>query len=137
MIQPLRRVHRYVFTTLAVVLPVLVVAGILMRHEPVEGREGDQVVGTRKSGVPARGHLSIQQMPTGVVLVARDALVYPDLLVYSAKSQASDVLPADAVLLGTFHSGRTYAIENETASVVLYSPAHQAVIDTIAIGGDK
>lgn len=149
MIQPLRTVHRGVFITLALVLPVILVAALSARHRALP------LVAPVKQ-VPASAQLlssSDRLWQTHVIQTAfyadsntPDSLYVtlhpaqdpgePDLLLYWATSQPSgDSLPAGAKLLGAFAAGKTFMLPRDLAQgdhLVLYSLAHQSVFDTAA-----
>jgi hypothetical protein len=150
MIQPLRSVHRGVVVTLAFVLPVILVAALSARHRALP------LVAPAKQ-VPASVRLlsssdrlwqthAIQtafyadsNTPESLYVTLQPAqdLGEPDLLLYWATSQPSgDSLPAGAKLLGTFAADKIFALPRDLARgghLVLYSLAHQSVVDTAAV----
>jgi hypothetical protein len=72
-----------------------------------------------------------------VTLQPAQDLGEPDLLLYLATSQPSgNSLPAGAKLLGAFATDKTFTFPRDLARgghLVLYSLAHQSVIDTAAV----
>lgn len=150
MIQPLRTAHRRVFVTLALVLPAILVAGLSARH-----RVSPAVAPSKQipaSAQALRGSSSLWRThvirtefyadassPETLYVVLQPAhdLVEPDLLLYWAASQPSgDALPAEAKLLGAFGESKTFPLPRNAAQggyLVLYSLAHQSVIDTTAV----
>ncbi len=67
-----------------------------------------------------------------------DDLSAPDLLVYwSAERSDANQLPSRAVLLGTFENGKLLQIRkgNPQGFLILYSLAHQSVVDTASLEG--
>ena len=91
MIQPLRRAHQKIMVGLAIVLPTIFAAGVVLREpvppvsEPLPGR---QSLAARRSDV----------IPFRKVLA-------PGLLIYWADVAPSDAnLPSNAQLLGSVHS---------------------------------
>ena len=150
MIQPLRTVHRGVFVTLALVLPVILVVALSARHRGLP-------LGAPAKQIPASVQLlnsygrlwqthAIQtafyadsNTPEGLYVTLEPAqeLGEPDLLLYWAATQPSgDSLPAGAKLLGAFAADKTFALPRDLARgghLVLYSLAHQSVVDTAAV----
>jgi len=73
-----------------------------------------------------------------VALEPLDDLSAPDLLVYwSPRLSGSDKLVSDAVLLGPFTKGTSLQLrESDTQGfLILYSVAHQSVVDTASLEG--
>lgn len=67
-----------------------------------------------------------------------DDLSAPDLLVYwSAELSDANQLPSQAVLLGTFQNGKSLQFQkiNSKGFLILYSLAHQSVVDTASLEG--
>jgi len=144
MIQPLRTVHRWASVLLAIVLPVIMAVGLVARHP----RAHRDVLSERPRINPAirsdklwqknaiqtdfyRNSSNVQEID--VVLKPTQELNEPDLLLYWAtgKEEGKD-LSADARLLGTLRTDRAFALPQDAASgeyLVLYSGAHQAVVD--------
>jgi hypothetical protein len=150
MIQPLRTVHRCVFVTLALVLPAILVAGLSARHRVSPAvalakqiPASAQVL--RNSSSLWRTHVIQTEFyadassPENLYVILQPAaeLGEPDMLLYWAASQPSgDSLPAEAKLLGAFNGGKTFALPRNAAQggyLVLYSLAHQSVVDTAAV----
>lgn len=148
MIQPLRTIHRRAFIGLAVVLPVILLVGLGARRPRPAGRwvpdiatQGDM---TRKSDAHWRKHairsgfyIDRKQAPDRyVVFEAGEDLSEPDVLLYWAGSEpAGGSLPPQAQLLGAL-PGTTFLLPSDARApgyLVLYSLAHQAVIDTAAV----
>ena len=150
MIQPLRNVHRYVFSGLAVLLPVIFLGGLGARHP------------RRPASIEA------QQLPASATLVftsdnlwkkhamrsefyrdeshPRDVYVMlrpmqdpgePDLLLYwSTDEGQQDTLPTGGRLLGSFIADKVFALPQDTkpaGQLILYSLAHQATVDTATV----
>ena len=162
MIRSHRRRHFRVFASLAVVLPLVLIAALISRQRaPVmdpapallDGRAGDgwtaidsaeaQVGGTvigirllESIATPAR---------LGVELMPASALRAPDVQVYWAAvgDTAAGSLPSDAVLLGSLAGPRLQRfalpvqLGGQPGSVVLYSVAHRAVLGTIGLPGAR
>lgn len=115
MIRPLRERHRIVVCTLAVVLPLALVAGLRGR-EPVvldpspvgqagPGSPGRKVIWTRSDLWPGRKYVTrLRGEPRGSLGIETDAgdLVRPDVLVYWAAGtgREPETLPGNARLLG-------------------------------------
>jgi len=162
MIRSHRRRHFRVFASLAVLLPLVLVAALSSRQRaPVmdpapavlDGRAGDgwtaidsgeaQVGGTvielrllESIAAPAR---------LGVELMPASALRAPDVLVYwsAASETVNGGLPSDAVLLGPLAGPRLgrFALPvnrgGQPGSLILYSVAHRAVLGTINLPGAR
>ena len=150
MIQPLRAVHRRVFVALAFVLPAILLIGI-------GGRRPRPHPGTRAAQLPAavtfveksdglwRKHAIQSDFYSDfdhpheiyVVLQPVQDMNEPDLLLYWTVNQPSgNVLPAHPHLLGTFAAGKSFVLPQDaghTGHLVLYSLAHQAVVDTASL----
>jgi len=122
MIQPLRRNHRWVMTGLALVLPVLFLAGLAARSPvppdrwrlPGAGEPDPQVAG---------------------LLRPYQNLLAPDLIMYWSASPAPDgVLPADAKLLGSPQGLQAPSrLAVSSGYLLLYSLAHQQLVARIPI----
>jgi hypothetical protein len=147
MIQPLRTVHRRAFVALAVVLPIILAVGL-------GGRRPLLYSTSQAAEVPASGRLlkaadrlwqkhairtafyrdSNSPSQIYVVLTAAPKLGEPDLLLYWTNHEVQgETLPAEARLLGPVVSGRAFVLPQNTGQttlLVLYSLAHEAVVDT-------
>lgn len=151
MIQPLRSVHRRMFIVLAGVLPVILWAGLKVRHrvplpkpDTLTTNQGSKrlnqvtVVWTKNTfdtkldSAPADpGFVHITLKPL------RD-LDEPDLLLYWTSPAASDSRDLTAAhLLGPFSPGKSYSLPSGTqqVSLVLYSLAHGEIVDSARIEG--
>jgi hypothetical protein len=150
MIQPLRAVHRRAFVALAIVLPIILAVGLGARRPRLHPRP-------LAAEVPASAHLlktadtlwrryAIQTAFYGdsnfplqvyVVLKPMQELSEPDLLLYWTDNQVQgETLPARARLLGPFVSGTGFALPQntgQTSHLVLYSLAHQVVVDAASL----
>ena len=83
----------------------------------------------RKSDPPQDIYLALQP--------AQD-LSEPDLLLYWVSAPKGNVLPADAQLVGTFITDKTFRLplsENHTSYLVLFRTAHQSVFGTLPAPG--
>jgi hypothetical protein len=150
MIQPLRAVHRRTFVALALLLPAILLIGLGSRR----ARSGPRAQATkvadagslvRESGTLWQKH-SIESRfyrkldrPQDIYLVLQPAqeLNEPDLLLYwTTNAPPGNVLPGDAQLMGALRTGRAFPLplnENPTGTLVLFSPAHQTVLDTAKV----
>jgi len=149
MIQPLRTVHRRAWMALALVLPTVLVAGLLARR-PLPAANQKTLDSEAWQPIRQSDHLwtkhTIHSLfwrdasdPTTVrvVLEPLDGLSAPDLLVYwSLELPGGDRLPANAVLLGAFGDSKPLQLrENDTKGfLILYSLAHQSVVDAAPLG---
>jgi hypothetical protein len=150
MIQPLRAVHRRTFLALTAVLPAILIAGLGARHPNLRAVVKAEELSSM-AHLPAAPHLQWQkhairsefytsvQEPDKVSLLLQlpSELNEPDLLLYWADRQAQgNQLPAQARLLGSFTSGRTFSLPQDARQsglLMLYSLAHREVVDTAAV----
>ena len=159
MIRPLRARHRRMMTVLAVVVPVVFVAGLLAR-QPVPAV--DELPGTVRPAVPegfteaavddaAWGGLALRTTwmvgpataeggppARGVTLTFLVDPRLPDLLVYWAAESEGASLALDAHLLGTIGDlqERSWVLPGDASDggvLVLYSLARQEVVATAAV----
>jgi hypothetical protein len=146
MIQPLRTVHRGVFVALALLLPALLLAGLGARRSPPRPDSNDSKLPAsarlvRKTDTFWQRH-QIQTAFYGdgenaqsryVVLRSPQLLNEPDLLLYIVTSPPQgNTLPAQPRLLGPIVEGETFVLPRDaqrTGRLVLYSEAHQEVVD--------
>jgi hypothetical protein len=150
MIQPLRAVHRGTFVTLALVLPAILLIGLGARRSgPGSAARAADVPGTahvvRESNNLWQRHSIHSKFygtpdgPQDVYLVLQPArsLNEPDLLLYwDTSAPQRNVLSGEAQLLGAFGTGKVFRLplnEKRTGYLVLFSPAHQTVLDTAAV----
>ena len=144
MIQPLRTCHRRTFVVLAVVLPALFVAGLAARRQAAEPQAAAPDAYTLVSSDAGHWHQrhikinvftnTIQPGARWVQLVPQEELREPDALVYWSDAQPSGAnLPAKARLLGALDPTARYALpENAEGFLIVYSLAHQTVVDATA-----
>ena len=150
MIQPLRVVHRRAFVALSLVLPAILLIGI-------EARRPRLGPSTHATDVPDTGNMlressnlwqkhSIQSkfynkperpLDTYVVLLPAQELSEPDLLLYWAtNAPQGNVLPGEAQLVGAFTAGKAFLLplnEKRAGHLVLFSQAHQTVVDSARV----
>lgn len=161
MIRPLRRRHRVTVSVLAVVLPVLFVAGLLTRRPPAvmetlpgalrpdsgtssillaeePGLWGDAAITTRlyADGTPA-ARLAVALRPDAY-------LKAPDILVYWHPTRPTDdAVPDGAYLLGTLagtHAQRFILPDTALRAdghLMLYSLGHRQVIATAGLASKQ
>jgi hypothetical protein len=147
MIQPLRTVHRRAFVALGLVLPAILVVGQALRHppSPVNGssdRIPDGQFVMKKSDRMWQKHAMVTEFygdakdATASYVVLRPAqdLNEPDLLLYWTEvAVEGNTLPRDARLLGAFAPGKIFLLNangQRSGRLVLYSGAHQTIVDT-------
>ena len=150
MIQPLRVVHRRAFVTLALMLPAILLIGLGARHSRSDptARGADVPAAmyvVRESSKLWQKHLihskfysrSDGSQDIYLVLQPAESLNEPDLLLYwDTNAPQRNVLPGDAQLLGVFSTGKVFRLplkEKRSGYLVLFSPAHQTVLDTAAM----
>ena len=146
MIQPLRTVHRRAWVALALVLPAIVLIGLGARHPRLAPSTQAADVPTTAFEVTDSSVLwlnhAVQSKFYGesdrpqdiyVVLQPAEELNEPDLLLYWASdAPQGNALPGNAQLVGAFTTGKAYLLllnEKPAGHLVLFSPAHQTVVD--------
>jgi hypothetical protein len=148
MIQPLRTTHRRAFFALAVVLPVVLAAGLGARRPRSSIQTAllpDSAQLVRKSGNLWLKHAiqtefyEVSNHPGEISVVMRSTveLTEPDLLLYwSSELPGGNVLPAHSRLLGPFIGGEPFTLPlgvDRTGYLVLFSLPHQTVFDTARV----
>ena len=150
MIRPLRIRHRRIFTMLGVLLPVAFGLGIAARkplpvttnlpaelNRPARAYEpGDWEQTDIFTNAPVYVHTLRQTNPgsrRAIAFSAEPDFVKPDLLVYwrPGKSETSDKLPENAVLLGAFSSPELLLPSEATGvdgSIILFSLADSEIV---------
>ena len=150
MIQALRRVHRRAFWVLAVVLPLILLAGLGARRARVPStllaaRLPDTARLVRKSNALWHRH-AVQTVfyadsnrPGQIFLVLHPAQAWnePDLLLYwSADPPQGNTVPAHAQLLDAFAAGKVFELPPNAATgghLLLFSLPHQSVFDAARV----
>lgn len=142
MIQPLRTVHQRTFVALALSLPAILITGLGWRR-PQEFR-ASAVRSTKTETTPWHNrilrsdyeHNSDNPRTACVILRLLRELNEPDLLVYWTPASVQDnSLPSHASLLGSYAPGIKFALQpkQRSGNLVLYSLAHQKVLDYAAV----
>ena len=150
MIQPLRTVHRHAFIVLAALLPIILAAALLTRHQipamrpvtfsiPQDAIRLEQASATWNKNSFDTEFYSEAKNPGGVltVLKTRRNLDAPDLLLYWSQADANSPDLNAARLLGSFVAGKSYSLPAGTdgGTLVLYSLAYQEIVDSARIEG--
>ena len=148
MIQPLRTIHRNAFFCLAVLLPVLVVAGILKRHQSAEAGSNDAKLANgsvlAEQIIRFDGHkiavdlYEVSREPVTVQFAESEPLVAPDVLVYWSEVASTATLPSDSQFLGLFAPQAEYALPlggKARGYVILYSAGRQAPLGSFSYEG--
>ena len=147
MIQPLRRVHARAFLALGIFLPVLFIAGVRSRRTSVASPVAQTQVHT--SSAPSERTIAIDGArvtakvfrdgaSTAVEITSSPELLAPDVLVYASTSESKSDVPSDAVLLGTFVSGKTYRLPSANSRFVfLYSLPRTELLTTFRAGDER
>jgi hypothetical protein len=152
MIQPLRVVHRRAFVALALVLPAILLIGLGARrphlgpspHDNDAPDTGNMVMESsnlwQKYSIQSRFYRKPERpLDTYVVLLPAQELNEPDLLLYWASTppHQANALPGEAQLVGAFTAGKAFLLplnEKRAGHLVLFSQAHQAVVDSARVG---
>jgi hypothetical protein len=150
MIQPLRTIHRRMFIVLAAVLPVILGAGLKVRHhaplakadtstsKQVSNRLNQATAAWAKKTFDAKIY-SEPVKPRAVQIILRPLRGLddePDLLLYWTSQAATDSRDlTDAHLLGPFRPAKSYSVPtgNKPFSLVLYSLGHHEIVDTARV----
>ena len=149
MIRRLRTRHRRVTTALALVLPFAYSAAILAR-EPESTWELPPAASPVDPGLPTAdrswggapwGGLALEVFfatgPAGTVvqLTPLEPLRRADLLAYWTPAEATDGLPAGAILLGKLGAEpRRFALPRDGGCLTLFDLAHGEVVASHSIG---
>ena len=147
MIRPLRQFHYRTMITIGIVLPVAFVAGIAVRKAmPLRAtpslaaafRDSEVQVWERNdlfSKAPAEVRLLHGPAWYAITFSTGRGFAKPDLLVYwvAGNSSVTDVLPDNALLLGSFNPSLTLQLPHDAESaggtLVLYSLADHEIVD--------
>jgi len=145
MIQPLRNYHRFIFEVLGLLLPLIFLLGLAVRPSVTKSVNAAALPGGQKISelTGAWKHHSITSRlytdGSTVLLQIQPAsnLNEPDLLLYWSTEPApptSDVLK-NATLFGAFEANHLYQLPPDTkrGSLLLYSLAHQRLVDSAAL----
>ncbi len=139
MIQPLRTIHRRAFVALAFVLPAILFVALGARRAvtPVVPPARLGLTGVLWPKGTVQSSLQGDSGNIAVILHTVNAFNEPDLLLYwTPAAPAGNVLPAEARLLGPFAVERPFQLPRDRrvpGQLVLYSLAHQSIIDAIAL----
>ncbi|HEU0007476.1 MAG TPA: hypothetical protein VFS12_15940 [Terriglobia bacterium] len=125
MIQPLRRAHQWIMTGLALILPVIFVAGLAIRQP----------------SPPLSGFLPGRRPPPRSISEAIGSfqkVLAPDLLVYWVRTAPSDsTLPSDARLLGSLHGAQGLELSQVSSGYLLaYSLPDRRVVAYMAVSAE-
>ena len=148
MIQPLRTVHRRAFLGMAMLLPAVLAVGIGARRPNLRvASDGPELPASfrllkrsdalwRKSTIQTEFYTDSSSPQIYVVLRAAKELNEPDLLLYWSDSAVQgNAVPSLAQFLGALVEGKPLALPQQGGkpTLVLYSLAHQAVVDTATL----
>jgi hypothetical protein len=148
MTQPLRSVHRRAFVGLTVVLPAILLVGLAARRRPRPSAIAAQMPGVaqlvmksdslwKKHAIQSQFYRDPSKHDIYVVLLPARALNDPDVLLYwAANLPQGGSLPTDAQLVGSFAAGKAFVLPSSAepgGHLVLFSLAHQALVDTATV----
>ena len=151
MIQPLRTIHRRVSIAMATILPAVLILGLAARHRlpqtigqsvplPASMQFLKQSLSLwRKHSIRTSFYRNLNRPEELYVLLnSTDLPSEPDLLLYWSSTQpVQNALPDGARLLGAAERDRALLLPSDLGNggyLVIYSLAHQAVIDSAAPG---
>lgn len=147
MIQPLRRVHARAFLFFGIFLPILFIAGVKSRrisasapiiHAQMHTASAVSERAIAIDGARATAKIFLDGESTVVEFTSNPELLAPDVLVYASTTESKGDVPPDAVLVGTFVSGRTYRLPSGNSRfVLLYSLARKELLATFAAGDER
>ena len=151
MIQPLRIAHGRIFLVLAPILTMLIVAGLSARRDRIASwrvtiPSPTPPASTNSASVVWQNGIlttqvylqSAQANSVTLRLKPSRELSDPDLLLYWAEQdipKSADL--SHARLLGSFAEGKAFSVPRgqQAGFLVLYSLAHQAIVDTAKVEG--
>jgi hypothetical protein len=135
MIQPLRTIHRWVFTGFAVLLPGIVIVGVTNRHQYFDAGQTSIQSVSDTALTSERGNFRLSTIDDRFELSATSTTPRPELLVYWSPQPVSASLPPDARLLGTYLKRATYHLPQQSGgTVLLYSPTESSILDSVLLG---
>ena len=151
MIQPLRKMHRTIFTLLGIALPILFIAGLASRHAPLFSvRPAEDKLAQNNGGtefVVNRGsskftvHLMENRKggPEREFLAIPDSgFLAPDVFVYWSETKPETSIGANARLLGKLVPRGLYRIPAGSGGYfVIYSVAQNEVLGSVPVGAAK
>jgi hypothetical protein len=150
MIQPLRTVHRHAFIALAALLPLILAAALIARHQSPTVRPTifsipqDAIRLKRASATWSKQSFDTEfysqpQNPSGVLVVLKPRRDFdaPDLLLYWSQDGTNSRDLNATRMLESFHAGKSYSLPTGTdrGTLVLYSLAHREIIDSASVEG--
>ena len=153
MIAPLRRRHRWLTASLALVVPVLYVVALAARPgEPVveelpaplaeaAGGQVEQDLGELFGDPAVAGRSRSDGYDWWLELTPAEPIAQPEVLVYWSRSEVEGGLPEEAYLLGGLAGDRTrtwrlpHEILGLSGTLVLYSLGHQEVVASASLPG--
>ena len=148
MIQPLRKMHRTIFTVLGIALPVLFIAGLASRHAPlspvgtVEGKLAQRNGGTEfvLNHGSSKFKVRLVESKKGgsereFLAIPASGFLAPDVFVYWSETQPGPSLSPNAKLLGKLGAGELYRVPSGSGGYfVLYSVAQNEVLGSVPVG---
>jgi hypothetical protein len=133
------------FLALGIVLPILFVAGIRSRRIPTARAHTEVRTSPANAERPIPGdgtrlaaRVFHDASGSTVEISSNSRLLAPDVLVYACASESKHDIPADAVLLGPFVSGKTYRLPSANSRfVLLYSLARRELLGAFPAGAER
>ena len=148
MIQPLRKMHRTIFFTLGIALPVLFISGLTLRPAPLfSAKPAQDELAQRKGGTEFVLNRDLSKFKVRLLekrkggpdreflAIADSEFLAPDVFVYWSETQPAASLSPNAKLLGKLEPGELYRIPSGIGGYfVLYSVAQNEVLGSVAVG---
>ena len=148
MIQPVRKMHRFIFFALGIALPVLFIAGQLSRRSPLPA------IGTVQSKLAqlnggtefvlnhgsSKFKVRLVESKKGgsereFLAIPASGFLAPDVFVYWSRTQPGASLSPNAKLLGKLGAGELYRVPSGSGGYfVLYSVAQNEVLGSVPVG---
>ena len=147
MIQPLRRVHARAFVALGIFLPILFIAGVKSRRisasVPIAQAQTHATSALSERTITVDGARVTAKVfregkGTSMEISSSPELLAPDVLVYASTTEPKNDVSTDAVLLGSFVSGKAYRLPSANSRfVLLYSLPRKELLATFAAGDER
>ena len=136
MIRPLRTAHLRIVTTLAVLLPIVVIAAVANRTpaaEPPTTHAEDFPLNSERGMFRAK----LSAGSSSIALTTVHDAVIADPLVYWTAGRNSDAALTSATFLGPLVDAQKFTLPEPHGTILIYSNAEHSVRDTLNVGGGQ